>query len=103
MKDSTTIKLNLRLPKKLHRHLVQRAKRNKTSLNTEIIDTLERSRGQHSPPDVIQQMAVMSRHLDSLVAQMDKAVQATAGAATVYDPGHPTEIPSANPPKDEKK
>jgi hypothetical protein len=94
MKDSSTVKLNLRLPKSLHRHLVQRAKRNKTSLNTEIIDTLERSRGQHSPPDVIEEVAMTVRHLSSLTAKLNEAVQVTAGAATAYDP-----ITEITPPK----
>jgi len=81
MKDST-VKLNLRLPKALHRHLVQQAKRNKTSLNTEIIDTLERSRAQKNPSDVLQEMAVYSRRLDHLVTSIESATtKATAGAA----------------------
>jgi hypothetical protein len=41
--DKTTdaVKLNLRLPKRLHRRLVQQAKGNNVSLNTEIINQLE--------------------------------------------------------------
>jgi hypothetical protein len=35
------VQLHLRLPKKLHKRLMQRAKRNNTSLNTEIINQLE--------------------------------------------------------------
>jgi hypothetical protein len=58
-KDTGIVKLNLRLPKALHRHLVQQAKRNNASLNTEIINILERDRA--VPPlkirDVIQETA----------------------------------------------
>jgi HicB family len=43
-KDAGIVKLNLRLSKGLHRHLVAQAKRNNTSLNTEIINILERDR-----------------------------------------------------------
>ena len=35
------VQLHLRLPKKLHKRLMQRARRNNTSLNTEIINRLE--------------------------------------------------------------
>jgi HicB family len=38
---SDTIKLNLRLPKGLHRRLTQQARRSNVSLNTEIINQLE--------------------------------------------------------------
>jgi predicted CopG family antitoxin len=43
--DKTTdaVKLNLRLPKRLHRQLVQQARRNNVSLNTEIVNQLEGS------------------------------------------------------------
>ncbi len=37
------VQLHLRLPKKLHKRLMQRAKRNNTSLNTEIINQLEQA------------------------------------------------------------
>src|SRR5262249_465847 len=40
-KTSDAIKLNLRLPKPLHRRLKQQAKRNNVSLNTEIVNQLE--------------------------------------------------------------
>ena len=40
-KTADAIKLNLRLPKALHRKLVQQAKRNNVSLNTEIVNQLE--------------------------------------------------------------
>jgi hypothetical protein len=42
-KTSGAIKLNLRLPKPLHRRLKQQAKRNNVSLNTEIVKQLEGS------------------------------------------------------------
>jgi HicB-like protein involved in pilus formation len=41
-KTVDAVKLVLRLPKRLHRRLVQRAKRNNISLNTEIITELEK-------------------------------------------------------------
>jgi hypothetical protein len=40
-KTSDAIKLNLRLPKQLHKRLKQQAKRNNVSLNTEIVNQLE--------------------------------------------------------------
>jgi hypothetical protein len=40
-KTSDAIKLNLRLPKPLHKRLKQQARRNNVSLNTEIINQLE--------------------------------------------------------------
>jgi hypothetical protein len=40
-KTSDAIKLNLRLPKPLHRRLKQQAKRNNVSLNTEIVNQLD--------------------------------------------------------------
>jgi hypothetical protein len=40
-KTGDAIKLNLRLPKPLHRRLKQQAKRNNVSLNTEIVNQLE--------------------------------------------------------------
>jgi hypothetical protein len=40
-KTSDAIKLNLRLPKPLHRRLKQQAKRNNVWLNTEIVNVLE--------------------------------------------------------------
>jgi hypothetical protein len=40
-KTSDAIKLNLRLPKALHRRLKQQAKRNNVSLNTEIVNQLQ--------------------------------------------------------------
>jgi hypothetical protein len=40
-KTADAIKLNLRLPKSLHRRLQQRARRNNVSLNTEIVNELE--------------------------------------------------------------
>jgi HicB family len=43
-KTADAIKLNLRLPKSLHRHLRQEARRNNVSLNTEIVNELERER-----------------------------------------------------------
>jgi predicted HicB family RNase H-like nuclease len=41
MSPAATVKLNLRLPKGLHRRLAQQAKRNNVSLNTEIINLLD--------------------------------------------------------------
>jgi peptidyl-tRNA hydrolase len=49
------VKLVLRLPKGLHRHLVQRAKRNMNSLNTEILEALERSRNQPQMEEAVAQ------------------------------------------------
>ncbi len=47
------VKLNLRLPKALHRKLHQAAKANNVSLNTEIINQLE-GRSSHGPiPDQV--------------------------------------------------
>jgi HicB family len=40
-KTSDAIKLNLRLPKHLHKRLKQQARRNNVSLNTEIVNQLE--------------------------------------------------------------
>jgi hypothetical protein len=40
-KASEVVKLNLRLPKNLHRRLTRDAKQNNVSLNTEIINQLE--------------------------------------------------------------
>jgi hypothetical protein len=40
-KTADAIKLNLRLPKSLHRRLQQRARRNNVSLNTEIVNELD--------------------------------------------------------------
>jgi hypothetical protein len=42
-KTSDAIKLNLRLPKSLHKRLKQQARRNNVSLNTEIVNQLEGS------------------------------------------------------------
>jgi HicB family len=42
-KTSDAIKLNLRLPKHLHKRLKQQARRNNVSLNTEIVNQLEGS------------------------------------------------------------
>jgi hypothetical protein len=40
-KTADAIKLNLRLPKPLHKRLKQQARRNNVSLNTEIVNQLE--------------------------------------------------------------
>jgi hypothetical protein len=41
MANSETVKLNLRLPKELHEKLVDRARENNTSLNSEILSYIE--------------------------------------------------------------
>ena len=50
------VKLNLRLPKALHKKLRQAAQSNNVSLNTEIINQLE-GRSSHGPiPDQVQNL-----------------------------------------------
>jgi len=43
-RTTDAVKLNLRLPKSLHRQLVQQAARRNVSLNTEIVEQLQGSR-----------------------------------------------------------
>ena len=75
------VKLNLRLPKALHRKLHQAAKANNVSLNTEIINQLE-GRSSHGPimdqvKNIIQATAT---------ATADRMVIVGAGASTKRHP-----------------
>jgi hypothetical protein len=71
-RDTGIVKLNLRLPKALHRRLVQQAKRNKASLNTEIINILERDRT--VPPGTIDDVihAVADATAGAVVQKFEK-------------------------------
>src|SRR5262245_10373707 len=70
MAATDTIKLNLRLPKGLHRRLVQQAKRNNVSLNTEIVNQLE----SHESHVVKQTVEVLQPTLQDLAKQTATAV-----------------------------
>jgi hypothetical protein len=68
---SDVVKLNLRLPKALHRKLHQAARANNVSLNTEIINQLE-GRSAHFPvPDRVQNIIQATA-----AATVERAMQA---------------------------
>jgi pyruvate/oxaloacetate carboxyltransferase len=73
MADKTTdaIKLNLRLPKPLHRRIKQQAKRNNVSLNTEIVNQLEGA-----------EAATAKRMADALRPALDHAIEEAIQKAT---------------------
>jgi hypothetical protein len=92
------VKLNLRLPKNLHRQLVQRAKRNKSSLNSEIINEIEghaalraeNARLMESVPREDEPTNIRPRLrglIDVLATVMDVAGRSRFGLDTLYSPG----------------
>jgi HicB family len=102
-KTSETIKLNLRLPKKLHRQLQQRASREKTSLNTSILRRLEYAleneptaeeyrdlrrmseiMEQQGAPDALgQSFAAINEKLDKLIARAEGAPPPTPSTSVI--------------------
>jgi hypothetical protein len=75
------VKLNLRLPKALHRKLHQAAKANNVSLNTEIINQLE-GRSWHGPiPDQVKNIIQATA-----TATAERMVIVPAGASTKRQP-----------------
>ncbi len=78
---SDVVKLNLRLPKALHRKLHQAARANNVSLNTEIINQLE-GRSAHFPvPDRVQNIIQATA-----AATVERAMQAFGTDASVKSP-----------------
>jgi HicB-like protein involved in pilus formation len=65
-KTTDAIKLNLRLPKSLHRRLTREAKENSVSLNTEIIHQLEG----HDVKAFLRSMEKMEQKLLSTLSRM---------------------------------
>jgi hypothetical protein len=99
-RDTGIVKLNLRLSKTLHRHLVQQAKRNNTSLNTEIINILERDRT--IPPlnvkDLIKETADVTARVSSA------SIIHTLESRRIIPPeGGDLQFPPAPPKKPESK
>jgi hypothetical protein len=64
-KTADAIKLNLRLPKPLHKRLKQQARRNNVSLNTEIVNQLEGA-----------EAAAVERIAETIAPLIDRAAKA---------------------------
>jgi hypothetical protein len=64
-KTADAIKLNLRLPKPLHKRLKQQARRNNVSLNTEIVNQLEGA-----------EAAAVERIAETITPLIDRAAKA---------------------------
>ena len=64
-KTADAIKLNLRLPKALHKQLKQQARRNNVSLNTEIVNQLEGA-----------EAAAVERIAETITPLIDRAAKA---------------------------
>jgi HicB family len=75
------VKLNLRLPKALHRKLHQAAKANNVSLNTEIINQLEGRSWHGQMPDQVKNLIQ-----ETATATADRMVIVGAGASTKRQP-----------------
>jgi len=98
-KDAGIVKLNLRLPKGLHRHLVQQANRNNVSLNTEIINILERDRRDRSVPPVnIQDVVDITAR--GTAARTAAGVIETLERRGLIPPGEPAADAPRQPPKE---
>jgi hypothetical protein len=86
------IHLKLRLSERLRRRLENAASKNSRSMNSEILDRLERS---------FEPLSDDQRQLIKEAAET--AARATAGMYVVYDPSRPTDVPRDNLPKDTEK
>jgi hypothetical protein len=88
MKDDDIVKLNLRLPKKLHRRLTQQAKRNNTSLNTEIINVLTAAGEPKPEPKPIEEI---------IRAAAQQAAESTMTLVTTYSRHSEEEVFKVDP------
>jgi HicB-like protein involved in pilus formation len=78
---SDVVKLNLRLPKALHKKLHQAARANNVSLNTEIINQLDGRSAHFSVPDRVQTLIQATA-----TATVERAMQAFGTDASVKSP-----------------